>query len=86
MELQESCATLGIESSRCLAINHPFVPFSFLNAFIPSLLNLWEFLLFDRQLQDSPTNDWSGTVIKEIVKQQVEKWGVDAVSSSSSLM
>ncbi|GAA5848925.1 hypothetical protein JCM5353_000168 [Sporobolomyces roseus] len=54
MELQESCATLGIESSRCSAINHP-------------------------QLQDSPTADWPGSVIKEIVKQHVDEWGVDAI-------
>jgi len=38
-----------------------------------------------RQLQDSPTADWPGSVIEEIVKQHVDDWGVDAVSTEPLL-
>jgi N-acetylglucosaminylphosphatidylinositol deacetylase len=55
-ELLGSCEALGIDTSRCVALDNP-------------------------DLQDNPKVWWEEAKIKPILKEYIEKWNIDAVSS-----
>lgn len=56
-ELLGSCEALGIDTSRCVALDNP-------------------------DLQDNPKVWWEEAKIKPILKEYIEKWNIDAVSTS----
>lgn len=59
-ELKGSCAALGVEETRCVALDRP-------------------------EIQDNPRVWWDESLIESIVKEYVQRWHVDVVSSRQSL-